>query len=229
MSTSCPRAASPGRRRMRPSGRRRVMLYPRPRTASGLRDDKSAIAACTRFLSSARPVSPRPRAGSFRGPQPQAILADPRPGVPVFQADVQMHPCLSTGLPQAGEGEPHPLEMIVEGDPGIGKTPLRIPEPSLEIGDPFPAPPPLLTQAADQPEAQRPYGFQKLRAERHRQFSRGRRGRRPEVRREVGDGEVRFMADGRDDGDPRTGDRPGHPLVVERGRDPPATRRPGRG
>ncbi len=43
-----------------------------------------------------------------------------------------MHPCLSTGLPQAGDGEPHPLEMIVERDPGVGETPLRVPEPSLE-------------------------------------------------------------------------------------------------
>jgi hypothetical protein len=113
-----------------------------------------------------------------------------------------MHPLLASGLPDAGEGEPHPLEMIVEGDPGIGKTPFRIPEPSLKIGHPVPPPPRLLMQAPGQAEADRLHGPQELRTKRYGQLGRCRRGRGTEVRREVGDGEVRFMADGRNDGDP---------------------------
>jgi hypothetical protein len=153
-------------------------------------------------LSPFGPILPSPVQSLPEAPHPQTILSNTQSWVLVFQSNIQMHPILASGLPQAGETEPYPLKMIVEGDPCVRKTSFRIPKPPLKIGDPVSASSRLLTEVSEQAETERHHGLQEVREERHGQFGRCRGGRGAEIRGKVGNREVRFMADGRNDGDP---------------------------
>ena len=86
-------------------------------------------------------------------------LADPEPGIFVFQTNGQIDPLLTADLPQVGQRHSQPIDVVVEGDPDIGKAPLRIPESSREFRDPFPEPSRFPPPAADQPEMQRLQAF----------------------------------------------------------------------
>ena len=139
-------------------------------------------------------------------------FGDPRPGIPVFEADGEIDPLLAADLPQVVERDPHPLCGVVQGDPHICKAPFRVPETSRDVRHPLPEalrfePPPT-----DQAKPERLERLQELRAVRDGKLGRRRGGRSPEIRGEIGDGEVRLMADRRDDGDPRAGNRAGHSL-----------------
>ena len=140
-----------------------------------------------------------------------------RPGIFVFQADDQIDPLLTADLPQVGQGHSHPIDVVVKGDTNVGETSLRIPKSFREFRDPFPEPFRFSPPVADHPETERLQGLHELCAERHGEFGRRRGSRGPEICGEIGDGEVRLMADSRDDGDPRAGNRPGDTFVVERG------------
>ena len=133
------------------------------------------------------------------------------------QTQVQMDPCLTAAFLHPDCREPHPFDVVVERDPRVGQPPFRVPETVLQTRNPLPQPREGGFQIPDQAEPKRLDRVPKLPAKRHDQLGRGRRGCGAKVRREIGDCEIRLVAHRRDHRNPRTGNRPGHPLVVEGG------------
>ncbi len=146
----------------------------------------------------------------FKGIDEPDALGNPRSGIPMFQTDGEVDILLAADLPQVVERDPHPLHGVVQGDPDIGETPFRIPEAPRELSRPFPEELRFEAPSPDQAEPERLERLQELSAERDGEFGRRRGGRGPEVRGKIGDGEVRLMADRRDDGDPRARERAPH-------------------